>query len=257
MQSNLDANTSRSRIKTLCAVLYDVQSYLHPSWHLALPLRAQTSPRSRNQLLHIWLNAHCTAMPASHCARDVLCDVTKPRPHSAALMRCLSEWHNLEGIIYLLGAHACHVALTGTGRLPFLRWQAGAFIGVPIPRPGFIGWAAEVEHILPYASRHGLETDISDRSNTVGHRGTACFDDLSLDHTLFRLGTSIIATVFGSARQQLISRLYLLLPHTAHQAFRRPLPIWRGDAQQAGFLIELAVAFQKASGRAAVMRTPS
>jgi len=234
-RSLLDIGHPRHVIKDVGMVLHDMHSYLHPSWHRALELPSHASPRLVNQLLHIWLNEREVSMrdvtevtSSAHLVRDLLHTVRGQNPHSAPLIRCLTEWRNLEGILYLLGAHASHASLTAAGRLPFLRWQAGAFISVPAARPGFM---PDLASFLP---------ENRDRDNT-----------LALDVTLYRLGASIIATAFGTAQSLLIRRLGLLLPHAAYDAFLRPLPRWRGNARQATFLIDLASAFQRASARTA------
>jgi len=244
----------RLLLKQLCTVLYDIQSYLHPSWRPALGLPPHASPRLVNQLLHIWLTAHpggardvATYTRPAHLPRDLLHGVigqgSRHSLWSASLIRCLTAWSNLEGIVYLLGAHASHAALTAAGHLPFLRWQAGAFISVPAGRPGFTEWAAEERQIAINGPPH-VPSDIR---NTEGPGPKKPASSVALDITLYRLGVSILSTAFGSAQSLLIKHLGLLLPHAAYDALLRPLPLWRGNALQAAFLIDLAAAFQKAS----------
>jgi hypothetical protein len=162
-------------------------------------------------------------------------------------MRCLAAWRDLEGIVYLLGAHASHTALTATGHLPFLRWQAGAFISVPAARPGFADWATEERQI----AINGPPRIASNLLSAAGSGPKEIISSVPLDITLYRLGASILSTAFGSTQSLLIKHLGLLLPHVVYDALLRPLPQWRGDALQAAFLIDLADAFQKASGRTA------
>ena len=233
------AQNNQVSYKNIFSILYDTQSYFHPSWRPVLGLPDNASPRLLNHLLQTWLSTERTEQKQNACDHECashingLLRIFDVKHHqTSTLIRCLTRWKDLESVSYLLGAHTHHAALLTQGRLPFLRWHAGSFACVPALRPGY----NETRSLVPKACKL---VRLNPRcAATAIDSGT----ETGRDVPLYRMGMAVIIKALGKAHPLLIERLKLLLPSAAAEAFSLPMPVWRGSVSQAVFMVDLAYA---------------